>query len=136
MKEILPGTTVELSRTITAEDVTTFGELSQDHNRIHFDESFAAGTLFQRPVAHGLLGAALISGALTRLMGDGNIWLDMNIRFVKPIYLGDTVTCKLSVEEINRRRVVKAGVRVINQDQVVLIEGAVTSMSAGTGGKR
>lgn len=51
-----------LGRTITEADIVNFAGLSGDFNPIHVDHQFAKGTLFRRPIAHGLLGVAIMSG--------------------------------------------------------------------------
>ena len=122
------GQTVSVSRTVTEDDIEAFAELSFDRNPVHFDEDFASETIFRKRIAHGMIGAALISGALTKLMGKGNVWLSASIKFEKPIYIGDELTCTLTVSDINRRGVTSLGVEVKNACEEVLISGEVQSM--------
>jgi acyl dehydratase len=79
-------------------------------------------------IAHGGIGAALISGALTQLMGEGNIWLSVSIQFKKPIYIGDELTCSLTISDIDRRGVASANVEVTNASSEVIISGTIKSM--------
>jgi 3-hydroxybutyryl-CoA dehydratase len=102
--------------------------LSLDRNPIHFDEDFAVGTLFGRRIAHGMLGMALISGALTALMGAGNIWISSSTKFEKPIFINDTLTCTLTVTEITRRGVADINVFIANDRSETIISGSVKSM--------
>lgn len=119
---------VSISRTITEQDVDTFAELSLDRNLIHFDDKFASKTIFGKRIAHGMIGAALISGALTELMGSGNIWLSAEIKFEKPIFIGDKLTSCLTIREINRRGVASIDVRIDNERGETVISGSVQSM--------
>jgi len=123
------GDSVLLRRTIEPEDVDAFASLSLDYNPIHFDEAFAAKTVFGRKIAHGMIGAALISGALTELMGGGNIWLSANIDFRKPIFDDDKLSAKLTIEQMDRRGVAEISVTVSNDRKEVVIGGSVRSMT-------
>ena len=122
------GQESRVSRTITADDVETFARLSLDRNPIHFDESFAANTLFGKRIAHGMLGMALVSGALTELMGAGNIWISSAIKFEKPIFIDDTLSCVLTVSAVDRRGLAEIDVRVENDQGEIIISGTVRSM--------
>lgn len=125
----LVGDSVVLSRTIEIEDIEAFATLSLDYNPIHFDEAFAAKTVFGQRIAHGMIGAALISGALTKLMGSGNIWLSANIEFKKPIFLRDQLTAKLTIEQMDRRGVAEVSVLISNDQEEFVIVGTVNSMT-------
>lgn len=122
------GQEARVSRMITADDVETFAQLSLDRNPVHFDDAFAAGTLFGRRIAHGMLGMALISGALTALMGAGNIWISSSIKFEKPIFINDSLSCVLTVASVDRRGLADINVRVENDRGEVVISGNVKSM--------
>ncbi len=122
------GQSACVTRKITAEDIETFAQLSLDRNPIHFDEDFAAGTLFGRRIAHGMLGMALIAGALTELMGAGNIWISSSVKFEKPIFINDTLTCTLTVTEVARRGVADINVLIANERSETIISGSVKSM--------
>ena len=65
------GRSQRLERTITAEEVDTFGYLSGDLNPLHMDDAFAARSPFGRRVVHGLFTGALVSTTHTQLTGPG-----------------------------------------------------------------
>ncbi len=127
-KSVCVGQEARVSRTITADDVETFARLSLDRNPIHFDESFAANTLFGKRIAHGMLGMALVSGALTELMGAGNIWISSAMKFEKLIFIDDTLSCTLTVSAVDRRGLADIEVRVKNEQGEIIISGSVKSM--------
>jgi 3-hydroxybutyryl-CoA dehydratase len=128
MGALQPGKRVSVSRVVKEEDIETFAGLSLDRNPVHFDEEFASRTVFGRRIAHGGIGAALISGALTQLMGVGNIWLSVSIQFKKPIYIGDELICSLTLSDIDRRGVASANVEITNANNEVIISGTIKSM--------
>ena len=58
--ELSVGQRATRSKTVTADDVKTFAELTGDRNPLHFDESFAAKTRFGRLVVQGGLTTGLL----------------------------------------------------------------------------
>jgi 3-hydroxybutyryl-CoA dehydratase len=87
-----------LTRTISDADVAGFAELTGDRNPLHLDDAFAARSRFGRRVAHGLLCAGLISAVLgTKLPGPGAIYIQQTLRFMRPVFPGDTITATVEV---------------------------------------
>jgi acyl dehydratase len=87
--------------TITSKLVAEFAQVSGDFNPIHLDNEYAKNTPFGRPIAHGMLTSALLSGIMgTRFPGAGTVLLEQSIRFKKPVFVGDTVEFKISVEHV------------------------------------
>jgi 3-hydroxybutyryl-CoA dehydratase len=124
------GDSAEVSKTITGEDVRAFAELTGDRNPVHLDESYAAATRFGRRIAHGMLAASLISTVLaSELPGRGSVYLSQTLRFTAPVYLGDTVTARVTVTHVREDKPVvtletvctnQRGERVIEGEAVVL----------------
>jgi 3-hydroxybutyryl-CoA dehydratase len=107
-EELREGMSAAMDRTVTAEDVAGFADVTGDHNPLHFDAEFAATTVFATPIAHGILSAGYISALISaRLPGPGTIYLSQQLKFRAPVRIGDTVTTRLVVTEIlpDRRRV-------------------------------
>ena len=120
-EEFQPGQKlVSAGRTITESDVVTFAGLSGDFNQIHVDAEYSKNTPFGQRVAHGLLGLAIASGLVvqTGLM-EGTIMLFREItewKFVKPIYLGDTIHVDIEVVETKDMRRLGGGIVLIDLD--------------------
>lgn len=78
----------------------------QDHNPLHFNDEFVRRQgKFRAPVVHGILLAGLFSTiAGTKLPGPGSIYLSQQMIFVKPAYLGDTVTATITLSDAGRKR--------------------------------
>ncbi len=82
-------------RTFTAELVDAFTEISRDRGRHHVQPD-AQG----RRIVHGLLVASLgteIGGSLDFLSRT------MDYEFLRPVYVGDTITCTARVEQVEKR---------------------------------
>ena len=114
---------ITITKKITMEDVQKFIEISGDNNPIHTDENFAKRTIFKKPIAHGLISASLISAGLTKLMGEGNIWLAQDLKFEKPVYIGDEITANLNITNIDARKVYKIETILRNQNGKIVISG-------------
>ena len=94
---------ISAGRTVTESDIVTFAGLSGDYTQIHTDAEFSKNTPFGQRVAHGLLGMAIVSGlaAQTGVL-EGTVLAFREItewKFIKPIYIGDTVHVELEVKE-------------------------------------
>lgn len=101
------------SRTITAADVDAFGHLSGDLNPLHMNDAFAAGTPFGRRVTHGILTGAIVSTTHTELTGPGFVYVGQELRFLGPVFIGDTITVEVTV--VDR----KAAKRILIMDTMV-----------------
>ena len=88
--------------TITAEMVSVFAGATGDRNPLHLDEEYARGTRFKTRVAHGMLQAGILSGILgMEFPGIGTIYMSQSLKFKKPVFIGEAITFRLKVLEIN-----------------------------------
>ena len=119
------GDTASLSKTITDADILAFADVTGDHNPVHLDDDFAQTTRFGRRIAHGMLGASLISAVLAnQLPGEGTVYLSQSLQFVAPVYPGDTVTARVTVTRIREGKpIVTLETVCFNQRDEPLIKG-------------
>ena len=125
------GDTATLSKTFTDADVAAFAELTGDQNPVHLDDEYAARTRFGRRIAHGMLGASLISAVLANeLPGRGTVYLSQTLKFTAPVFPGDTVTARVVVKHVREDKPVvtletvctnERGERVVEGEAVVLL---------------
>lgn len=102
IEEIDIGMTCSYSQTITDADVKNFAGISGDNNPVHMSDEYAGASRFKKRIAHGLLSASFFSAIFgTRLPGEGCVYVAQNLNFHKPVYLGDTVTAKVTVTSID-----------------------------------
>jgi len=103
--ELSVGQSAEITRVVGAGDIEAFAEVSGDTNPVHLDEAYARGTPFGGRIAHGMLSAAYISAVLgTQLPGPGAIYLSQSMRFRRPVKIGDAVTARATVKELDDKR--------------------------------
>jgi acyl dehydratase len=117
------GDSIELSKQITEDDIRKLIEISGDDNPLHTNEEFAKRTIFKGRIAHGILSAALVSAALTKLFGPGNLWMSQTIKYTFPVRIGDTVAAQLRITSIDKRGVAIVDTKVVNQDGRVVLDG-------------
>lgn len=124
-EDIALGDKATVSKTITDGDIVAFAEVTGDRNPVHLDEEVAAKSVFGKRVAHGMLSAGLISAVIgTDLPGINSIYLGQQLKFVGPVYIGDTVTAE--VEVTNKRddkKIITLRTTVRNQKGESVIEG-------------
>lgn len=95
------GQEVSVEKTFGKEEVLAFSELSGDCNPLHIDDEFAKNSRFGATIVHGIFVAGLISKAIgMQLPGEGSIYLEQNMRFLNPVYVGECVTAKVKIIDI------------------------------------
>lgn len=125
LDELHVGQSESITRTITADDVAQFARLSGDYNALHVDDEFAARTEFSSRVVHGFLHASLLSTLVgMRLPGRGALYLSQSIEFSAPVFIGDRVEARATIDVINREsRVVEMTTQIRNQSGAVVLSG-------------
>lgn len=123
-----PGASASRTKTFTDEDVCTFAHLTGDTNPVHLDADYAAATVFSQRIVHGMLTSALISAVLANdLPGPGTIYLGQNLKFKKPVFIGDTITATVTISQVRaERKIVTFETTCTNQNGEVVIEGEAT----------
>lgn len=119
------GQSAEISKIIKDDSVEKFAKLTGDVNPLHLSDEFAVNSRFGQRVAHGMLGASLISAVLgSKLPGPGTIYLSQSLKFKAPMYIGDTITATVEVAKIREDKpIVTLITTCVNQQGSVVIEG-------------
>ena len=79
-----------VTRTLSAADVAAWADVVDDHNPLHLDPDFAAGTRFGRPIVHGSLLFSVVSDTVQAAYG----WTpggSLRVRFRAPVPVGEQV---------------------------------------------
>lgn len=110
---------------VTQEEINAFAQISGDKNPLHIDPEFASKSIFGKPIAHGMFGLSLISAALgMNFPGFGTIYMGQDAKFLKPIFIGETVDIILTVKNLEpEKKRLLITTRVINENNDVAIEG-------------
>ncbi len=128
--EMSVGQSARLLRTVTQADIEAFAAVSGDINPAHLNPEYADATMFHGVIAHGMLGAALISALFgTKFPGPGTIYLGQELKFTKPVRIGDTLTVSATVsEKDDEKKRVKMSCLVTNQKGETVLKGDANLM--------
>lgn len=117
------GEKATFTKTITEADVVNYAGVTGDFNPAHINEEYAKDTMFKGRIAHGMLGAGLISTVLgTKLPGPGAIYVKQELEFTAPVRINDTITAEVEVIEKNeeKNRVTMKTICTNQKDKVVI----------------
>ncbi|EHH7578569.1 MaoC family dehydratase, partial [Escherichia coli] len=104
MQNLYIGMTAQYSQTVSDSDIKAFSGLSGDKNPVHMSDEYAQKTMFKKRIAHGFMSASYFSAIFgTKLPGEGCVYLSQTLKFIKPVYIGDTVTAIVTLTKINSR---------------------------------
>ncbi len=126
-KAFAVGASVTLGRTISESDVYLFGGITGDLGRNHIDEEYArTKTHYGKRVVHGALLVGLASAASTMIgdQYDKGKWRGASygydkVRFIRPVFIGDTITMTYTIERMDERELkTYASVVGVNQHGV------------------
>lgn len=111
---------------ISIEQVTGYADASGDYNPLHLDEAYAAGTMFGKRIAHGML----ILSSIPEIMYEAfpmewNASGSLNVKFRAPVFLGDEIVAS-AVLKLNDGSIIVYSVKVVNQDGLEVITGEAT----------
>lgn len=104
------GETAEFRKTLTDSDIAMFCAISGDFDPIHIDDVHARSTPFGARIAHGILTMAPLSTVAAMISrraierGFTGVSVSMgyeHIRFLKPVYIGDTLAARYTIERFD-----------------------------------
>ena len=118
------GQTCTFAKTVTETDVVMFAGISGDFAPVHTNAEYMEGTSYGQRIAHGALLVAYMSTASTKI---ADSWADPaitavslgydRVRFLAPVFLGDTVTVTYRVAEVDHERMRgHSAIEVTNQN--------------------
>ena len=100
----------------------------RDYNPIHFNDRFVKIKGLDGRICHGLL----VAGMLTEIGGQiGWLASGMDLRFIRPVYFGDTVTCRFEVTRIDGDNRAVASIVMTNQHGLSVLESELTGLVPG-----
>jgi len=108
IEDIEVGLSTRFSKTVSESDVYLFAGITGDLDPNHVDEEYCKRTSLGHRVAHGALIVGYMSAASTRILEDFerpmvSVGYD-RIRFIKPVYLGDTINIEYVITSLDRER--------------------------------
>ena len=119
------GDSVSFSKTVSETDVYLFAGITGDFSPNHVNQSYMERSSFGRRQAHGALLVGFMSTASTLAIARSREGADETpvslgydrVRFLAPVYFGDTVTVDYTIAAIDvERRRSSGDIKVTNQD--------------------
>lgn len=119
------GQVAERSRTVTAQDIGLFTEISGDKNPLHYDVAAARASRFGEIVVQGGVTSAILNAVVAEdLPGPGTVFLEVHWRFKAPVRPGDVITGRVEVQDVREDKpITKLDTRVTRGDGTVVLEG-------------
>ena len=124
------GDTTSFTKTVSESDVYQFAGITGDFSPNHINKAYMEKSSYGRLMAHGALIVGFMSTVSTQIIAHSreaeetpvSVGYD-KVRFLKPVFLGDTITVAYTVSEIDvMRRRSTAGIEVTNQnDELVAV---------------
>ncbi|MFP3183811.1 MAG: MaoC/PaaZ C-terminal domain-containing protein [Paraburkholderia sp.] len=124
----LVGFGVSFSRTVSESDIYGFAGITGDYHPNHTNEVYARKSGLGGRVAQGALLVGYMAGGSTRFLAQIEIpavsYGYDNVRFIKPVSLGDTITVhyKIARGDDEKRRL-WANVEIVNQNGALVAVG-------------
>ena len=120
-------------RTVTETDIVNFAGITGDWNEIHTNKELADRGPFKQRIAHGALVFSIATGLSVRLGQTADTVIAFyglnRLRFVKPTFIGDTISVKQKVEGKSERDEHSGIVTMLNE-VINQREGVVVSYTA------
>jgi acyl dehydratase len=115
------GTKITFSKTISESDVYLFAGITGDLHPNHVNEEYMKGTRYGRRIVHGALLVGFMSACstlATQMYESPSVSYGYDrIRFIKPTFIGDTVTVEYVVKNFDEQEgKIFADVSVKNQN--------------------
>jgi len=119
------GDVAEFAKTVSETDIYLYAGITGDFNPAHVNEAYAKNTFFKTRIAHGMLTAGFISAIIAnQLPGSGTIYLKQDLSFLAPVHIGDTITARVEILELNvEKNRVRLKTTCSNQDGVIVLAG-------------
>ncbi len=114
------GQTVRVRKTIGESDVYLFAGITGDFSPNHVNEEYMKATRYGKRIAHGVLAMGYMSTASSKLLESvpfpGVSYGYDRVRFVRPVFIGDTITVEYAVvQKVPEKEQTLAQVTVTNQ---------------------
>ncbi|MDD5368367.1 MAG: MaoC family dehydratase [Anaerolineaceae bacterium] len=119
------GQRATFSKTLTEADVSAYAGLVADFNPHHVDAEYARRSKFGQRTVHEMLTGGLISSVLSnKLPGPGSVYVNQQLEFLAPVFIGDTVTAVVEVTAWQpEKRLITLKTECINQEGRQVITG-------------
>lgn len=123
-EEIKIGDKASFEKTVTETDIYLYAGITGDLNPAHINQRAAENSMFKGRIAHGMLSAGFISAVLgMHLPGSGTIYLSQELKFMAPVFIGDTIRAEAEVIEKMEKGRIRLKTVCYNQEGKTVLDG-------------
>lgn len=115
------GDTFSFSKTVSETDVYLFAGITGDFHPNHVNEAYMKDSIYGKRIMHGALGMGFMSTVSAQALNTQeqravSAGYD-HVRFIRPVFIGDTITCKYTIESIDEEKMKHiANVELFNEN--------------------
>ena len=113
-------------------DIKLFSEITGDRSPLHYDEAAARESQFGGSDCAGWLTSRILNAIVAEdLPGPGTVFLGTELKFMKAVYVGDTISGRVEVTSVRPDKpICTLAVSVRNQKDEVCLSGTATTYTA------
>jgi acyl dehydratase len=117
------------TKTMSMRDIELYTEITGDRNPLHYDEELARRSLFGGLIVQGGVTTGILNALVAEdLPGPGTVFLGMELKFVKAVYVGDTITGRIELTSVREDKpICTMAVSVANQKGELCLSGVATT---------
>jgi acyl dehydratase len=126
------GDSAERSRPLSQRDIALFTEITGDRNPLHYDSELASRSVFGGLIVQGGVTSGILNAIVAEdLPGPGTVFLGVEWKFVKAVYVGDVITGRVEVTAVrDDKPICILATTVRNQHGVVCLSGSANTYTA------
>ena len=119
------GATASRTRTVRAQDIELFTQMTGDRNPLHYDEDAASRSRFGGIIVQGGVTSGLLNAVVAEdLPGPGTVFLHVDWDFKAPVRPGDEITAEVEVLEAREDKpMTKLRTTITNQEGTIVLDG-------------
>jgi acyl dehydratase len=130
------GASAERTKRVDERDIELFAQITGDRNPLHFDAEAAGRSVFGGLIVQGGVTSGLLNAIVAEdLPGPGTVFLSVEWKFPKAVYIGDSITGRVEITTVRDDKPICTIVTSVrNQDGVICLSGTATTYTVAMKG--
>lgn len=126
------GAAAERSKRVGMREIELFTEITGDRNPLHYDRALAEQSLFHGLIVQGGVTTGILNAIVAEdLPGPGTVFLGVEWKFEKAVYVGDEITGRVEVLSVRPDKpICKLATVVRNQKGEICLSGSAATYTA------
>lgn len=126
------GAIAERTRRVGMREIELFTEITGDRNPLHYDRALAEQSLFRGLIVQGGVTTGILNAIVAEdLPGPGTVFLGVEWKFEKAVYVGDDITGQVEVVSVRADKpICRLKTTIRNQKGEVCLSGTAATYTA------